>query len=252
MNLKLKVAFICMAALQTVGFAYQTKADSSKGCVILIHGLGRTSVSMKRLEWTLARAGYQIVNVSYPSRRFSVQRLAEEYLHEAIAETISAQSGKVHFVTHSMGGIVLRQYLSNHPMKNLGSVVMLAPPNQGSEVADSFKRNVIGRWILGPGGCELGTASTDLPKQLVAIHFDLGVIVGNRSFNPLLSRILHGPNDGKVSVKSAQVEGMSHFLVVPNSHTWMMWRLKTIQQVLVYLKEGRFNSLIDLHDGRTT
>ena len=217
-------------------------------CVILIHGLGRTSLSMKRLEWSLIRTGYHVVNISYPSRKFSVEQLSQDYLHVAIAAEIPRNAGKVHFVTHSMGGIILRQYLSRHLVENLGSVVMLAPPNQGSELVDSFSRNALGRWILGPAGCQLGTASTDLPRQLGAVHFNTGVIAGNRSLNPWFSRILPGKDDGKISMESTKIEGMREFLVVQFSHTWMTWRLETIKQITAYLQNGCFASSLACND----
>ena len=109
-----------------------------------------------------------------------------------------------------------------------------------AQLADAFKRNALGRWILGPAGCQLGTASTDLPKQLESLDFYAGVIAGNQSLNPWFSRILPGADDGKVSVESTKIEGMKEFLIVPNSHTWMMWRLKTVRQILVFLKYGCF------------
>lgn len=196
---------------------------------------------MKRLEWSLTRSGYHVVNVSYPSRKFPIEILANDFLHKLIAEKIPRDAAKIHFVTHSLGGIILRQYLSVHSVAKLGFVVMLAPPNQGSELADYFRHHAIGRWILGPAGCQLGTASTDLPKQLGAPDFDVGIIAGNRSLNPWFSRIIPGADDGKVSVKSTKIEGRK-FLAVQNSHTWMMWRVKTIHYILTFLQTGDFRS----------
>lgn len=232
---------IFMAIVSSSESAIPRFAESQRECVVLIHGLGRTPLSMKRLEWRLAADGYRVINLSYPSRKLCVEQLAADYLHQAIAEKIPSDAGKVHFVTHSMGGIILRHYLSNHTINNLGRVVMLAPPNQGSELADYFKRSAMGQWILGPGGCQLGTASTDLPKRLGAVHFDTGVIAGNRSLNPWFSQILPGEDDGKVSVASAQNEGVNDFLIVRYSHTWMTWRSQTIERVANYLRLGRFN-----------
>ena len=117
---------------------------------------------------------------------------------------------------------------------------MLAPPNHGSEIVDLLKDRTIGRWILGPGGCQLDTAANGLPERLGAVAFDLGIIAGDCSLNTWFSRLLPGPDDGKVSVASARVEGMNEFLVVPNSHTWMPWRAKTISRVVNYLQYGSF------------
>lgn len=240
MNRTPYVLLLSMAVFQMTGFAHETKENPQRECVVLLHGLSRTAHSMKRLEWDLARHRYEVINVSYPSRRFTVEQLADEYLHPAIAGKTSDPAKKIHFVTHSMGGIILRQYLSNHTIENLGCVVMLAPPNQGSEIVDQLKRVMIGRWILGPGGCQLDSCPNGLPKHLGPAGFDLGVIAGDCSFNPLFSRILPGLDDGKVSVESTRVAGMKDFLVVHNSHTWMPWRSKTISHVLDYLQFGGF------------
>lgn len=208
--------------------------------VVLLHGLGRTTLSMKRLEWALARRGYQIVNLSYPSTRFPVERLASDYLAPAAQQIELRPGGRIHFVTHSLGGIILRQYLAENALTNLGRVVMLGPPNQGSEVVDQLKGNPFYRWSTGPAGQQLGTRPEDLPRRLGPVNWPLGVIAGDRSFNPLFSRLLPGPDDGKVSVASAQIEGMTDFVVMPTSHTWLMWRWSVLNQVLTFLETGRF------------
>jgi triacylglycerol lipase len=203
--------------------------------------LGRSSLSMKRVQWTLQSAGYNVLNVSYPSRSYSVERLSEEYLGKMIAAKIPADAGKVHFVTHSLGGILLREYLSHHTMTNLGRVVMLAPPNHGSRVVDALREHALGRWILGPAGRQLGTGTNDVPQRLGPVDFPLGVIAGDVSLNPFFSRVLETPNDGKVSVASARIAGMSDFAVVHSSHTWIMWRAETLRDILTFLREGHFS-----------
>ncbi len=179
----------------------------------MVHGLGRTPLSMWPLAWKLRRAGYTVSNLRYPSRRFPIEQLSEDYLGKAVAAQTQAGSPRIHFVTHSLGGIIVRQYLADHTMTNLGRVVMLAPPNHGSPSADRLKKSAIGRWILGPAGCELGTGPTNLPERLGASHFSLGVIAAAR--------------DGKVPVESAKLDGMTDFLLVSGFHTWIMCRGET-------------------------
>lgn len=139
-----------------------------------------------------------------------------------------------------MGGIMLREYLAGHTVTNLGRVVMLAPPNHGSELANRLRKSAVGRWILGPAGCELGTGASALPERLGPAHFHLGVIAADSPLRRWLYRIFSGPNDGKVSVRSAQLDGMADFLVVPGSHTWIMWRAGTSRQVPAFLEKGHF------------
>lgn len=209
--------------------------------VILLHGMGRSALSMKRLEWTIERQGYLVVNVSYPSTRFPVEQLTDNYLRPALEEVGKSSPRRVHFVTHSLGGILVRQYLGTHTMTNLGRVVMLGPPNQGSEVADALRSWSFYRRLVGPSGMQLGTGAGDLPRQLGPARFDVGVIAGDRSLNPFFSRLIPGPDDGKVSVASARLEGMKDFLVVHHSHTWLAWRKVVIRQVLAFLETGQFD-----------
>ena len=220
--------------------AAQTPRSGHPDYVVLLHGLGRTSLSLKRLEWALGKEGYRVVNLSYPSTRISIQEAASQWLTEVLNQRTPDKTAKTHFVTHSLGGIVLRQYLSQIKIENLGRVVMLAPPNQGSELADKLKTNFLYKCFTGRSGQQLGTDADSLPKQLGPAGFELGVIAGDRSLNPLFSAWLPGPDDGKVSVRSARLEGMQDFLVTHHSHTWMMWRREVIQAVSRFLKTGRF------------
>lgn len=220
-------------------FAHAAISNSPPETVILVHGLGRTRWSLWRVEQALREDGYKVVNVSYPSRSVSIERLTRDYLAPLVAAEAAAP--RLHFVTHSMGGILLRCYLRDHPLPNGGRVVMLAPPNQGSELADRLKPNWFYRRVNGPAGQQLGVA--DLPAALgswPANAGPLGIIAGNRSLNPLFSAAFPGPNDGKVSVAGARLAGMSDFLVVPHSHTWLAWRQPVITQIRTFLRHGHF------------
>jgi len=190
------------------------------------------------MEHVLQKNGYQTVNVSYPSTKFKIEKLAADAIGQALlhCETHS----KVHFVTHSMGGILVRQYLKHHQIANLGRVVMIGPPNQGSEVVDSL-RNVPGfKLINGPAGMQLGTENTSIPNQLGVATFETGVIAGNRSINLLLSTILPGPNDGKVTVENTRLSGMRDHITLPVTHPFMMKNTLVIKQTLHFLQYGQF------------
>lgn len=225
---------------QSIAFAGETFSADHRDYVVLLHGLGRSTWSMKKLEWALRRKNYRVINVAYPSTRVSIEDAANVWLDRALKEDAPDKSVKIHFVAHSMGGIVLRQYLSNHRIENLGRVVMLAPPNQGSELAERLKNNCFYRIATGPSGQELGTGSASLPKRLGAVEFPLGVIAGDRSLNPVFSAWIPGPDDGKVSVRSTRVQGMRDFLLVHKSHTWMMWSGRVILDVASFLRNGLF------------
>ncbi|MDI1293858.1 MAG: alpha/beta fold hydrolase [Methylobacter sp.] len=214
--------------------------DKDSEAIILLHGLARTSRSMNKAAKLLAAYGYQIVNVDYPSRSADISLLAQKYLAQALKQCDVKGVKKIHFLTHSMGGILLRGYLASRSIDKLGRVVMLAPPNQGSEVVDK-----LGGWRLfytlnGSAGLQLGTGKDSMPNQLGPVNFQLGIIAGSKSINPLLSRLIPGINDGKVSVSRAQVAGMQDFIVMPYSHPFIMRRVAVIEQALHFIQQGYF------------
>jgi len=215
--------------------------NNAKNCVVLLHGLARTSFSMRKIEAAL-KTDYKVINESYPSRKHSIEELAELAIKPALETCVNAT--KVHFVTHSLGGILVRQYLNDHQISNLGSVVMLGPPNNGSELVDYFQSSKLPNWLFdkanGPAGAQLGTKEASKPIHLGAVDFNLGVIAGNVSYSPLFSKALEGEDDGKVSVNSTQIEGMADHITLPVSHTFMMDNTDVIQQVQHFLKLNRF------------
>lgn len=215
-----------------------TSSFSHADCAILLHGLTRSNGSMSALENTLKKEGYQVENVDYDSRHHTIEFLSKAAITPALKKCGASQP--VHFVTHSLGGILLRQYLSQTTIPNLKHTVMLGPPNQGSEVIDKLK-NVPGfSFLNGKAGLQLSTAKTSIPNSLGAVNFNVGIIAGNRSVNLILSRLIPGKDDGKVSVEHTKIEGMDDHLTLPVTHTFMMKNKTVIQQVLYYLKNGKF------------
>jgi triacylglycerol lipase len=208
--------------------------------VVLLHGIAGVPLVMKRLEWSLRRAGYEVHSIGYPSTRHGIEELARDHVGPAIEKIQLASGARLHFVTHSMGGLVLRQWLREQTPESLARVVMLGPPNQGSEVADWLKDTSLYQFVLGPSGQQLGTGVGDFPRQLGPVQFPLGVIAGDCSLNPFFSRRLPGRDDGKVSVASTRVAGMADFVTVRATHTSMVWRRPVLDQVRSFLATGKF------------
>jgi hypothetical protein len=208
-------------------------------CVVLVHGLGRSPASMAPIGRSLSLKGYVVVNEGYPSRRQTIEASAA-VIGRDVALCRTKGAAPIDFVTHSQGAIVLRQYFVDHTVAEAGRVVMLAPPNHGSEIADHLR----GRWwydvATGPAGQELGTDGSSLPNRLGATPLSVGVIAGTRSHEPWFARYFHGPNDGKVSVESARLDGMTDFITVDASHTFMMNSPTVRDQVAAFLADGRF------------
>lgn len=207
--------------------------------VVLLHGLARTSRSMNNLEEFLSARGYQVLNIDYPSRKHQIFQLAKIVRNEVTSKT--GNDEKVHFVTHSMGGIILRCIQRNDPLPNLGRVVMLSPPNHGSEVVDALGKLWLFEFINGPAGRQLGTDGNGISRQLGKVDFELGVITGDRSINWINSLIIPGKDDGKVSIESARVEGMADFLIVHVSHPFIMKDKTVITKCLHFLQNGSFD-----------
>ena len=213
-------------------------STAEQECVILLHGLIRSSSSMTVMADALEKNGYLVNNVDYPSTASSIEQLAATTIPTASSACAGAPS--IHFVTHSMGGMLLREYLSHKTLESLGRVVMLAPPNQGSELVD-YLADIPGFEIVnGEAGAQLGTDAGSLPVKLGPVTFQLGVIAGTRSYNPVYSSIIPGPDDGKVSVVSTKVEGMTDHIEVEASHTFMMNDDEVLRQTLTFLRTGKF------------
>lgn len=211
----------------------------SKECVILLHGLARTEGSLSKMQMALNDAGFHTVNKGYLSTKHKVEKLSKDSITEALSFCPTAK--KVHFVTHSMGGILVRQYLSTKKITNLGRVVMLGPPNKGSQVVDKLKNAPGFNLINGPAGMQLGTGKLSVPNRIGPANFEVGIIAGTRSVNLILSTMLPNPDDGKVSVENTKLEGMSDHISLPVTHPFMMKNDEVIDQVIYFLKYGIFD-----------
>ena len=218
-------------------------SPATADCVVLLHGLARSSYSFLAMETALEGIGYDVVNVDYPSIEASIEQLTTASIPAAIAGC--KNTSQMHFVTHSMGGILVRYYMehSNKKPENMGHVVMLGPPNKGSSIVDKL-RDVPGYELWnGVAGTQLGAGPTSIPNSLGPVGFSLGVIAGNQSISPLFSSLIDGDDDGKVSVESTKVTGMADHIVIDVTHTFMMNSPAVFMQVAHFLREGRFKPL---------
>jgi len=208
--------------------------------VVLLHGLARTSKSMHTLEATLQQEGYVVLNMDYPSRKHTIQRLSS--IVKGYIDSQSTEEDTLHVVTHSMGGIILRYLQLHDPIDNLGRVVMLSPPNKGSEVVDKLGDLTVFEWINGPAGSQLGTEPDGFVRSLGDVDFELGIITGDRSINLVLSMLIPGKDDGKVSVESAKVSGMKAFKVIHATHPFIMKKACVQRDVISFLRNGIFHA----------
>jgi pimeloyl-ACP methyl ester carboxylesterase len=209
--------------------------------LVLLHGLGRTKWSLWPVAREARRRGRAVHNLGYPSRSAPIEALAEDVGHHL--QKIASSGTPIDVVTHSMGGIVLRVAVASGAMsaESLHRVVMLAPPNHGSELADRLRDFAFYRFALGPAGQQIGTGEHSVPLRLPPAPFEVGIIAGRRSTNALFGRLLGAESDGKVTVESARLEGMRDLVVVDRAHTFIMWAPDVLEHVFGFLETGRFS-----------
>jgi hypothetical protein len=195
---------------------------------------------MRGLADFLEKSGFKILNLGYPSTKHSIETLAE-VIHHDITQFASQITGQMHFVGYSMGGLLIRAYLSKYRSEKLGRVVMIGTPNKGSEVADFLQTIKLYRWLYGPAGQQLVTKQDEFLRHFGKVDYELGIIAGNRPVDPISSRIIRKPNDGKVSIESTKLDGAKEHIILPCSHTFFPSNKKMWQQALFFLKNGQFN-----------
>ncbi len=219
----------------------QPAEPAKPGHVILLHGLGRSAGSMDELAENLTARGYQVCNIDYPSTTTTISALARDNVVPDIKACQDDTNGQISFVTHSLGGIIVRELIKYELVENVHRVVMLSPPNEGSELVDKLSKYWLFDLFLGPAGNELGTDSKSKPNGLGAAEFELGIVMGTRSINPVGSLLIPGRDDGTVSIESSKLEGMADFIEVPANHAFIMKNPEAIQQVIHFLQHGKFD-----------
>ncbi len=219
---------------------YEASPVQAGECVILLHGLLRGAGIMEPLAEAVHDAGYHTVNVDYDSRAARIEVLASAAIDAGLADCRGAEARPIHFITHSMGGILLRSYLEIYQIPELGNSVMIAPPNRGSEIIDNFGQIPGLREIIGPAGLQLETGATSLPLQLGPARFPVGIIAGTRSYNPIFSPLLPQADDGRVALDATRLAGMRDYLVLPYAHNQLLGAPETARQAIHFLRRGHF------------
>ena len=239
--------FLALAAPPALAFTpavanvHAQEQSAPTHCVVLLHGIGGFGLILKSMELGLEEQGYLVANVSYPSLAAPIETLAVEAVEKGLNRCRAEGLARIHFVTHSMGGILVRQYLSTRKIEGLERVVMLAPPNQGSQLADfvgaSPLKKVYGPEVL----AQLGTGEESVARRLGPPDFELGVIAGTRNLRKLLPGTPTEPSDGVVTVEETRASSMRDFLQVPVTHTGIAWNDEVRRQTTHFLRNGHFD-----------
>jgi esterase/lipase len=217
------------------------KPNKEMETVVVLHGIARTNKQTHLISKRIADAGYEVYNINYPSTEYTIEELVE-YLHNEFQNYKITEKPKVNIVAHSMGGLLTRAYLKKYSMKNLNRIVMISTPNHGSEVADFFKDWKIYTKIFGPAGQQLGTNDKEVQKLFSSLkNYEVSVIAGGRSMNPIFSAMLDGQDDGTVSVESTKLEGMKDHIIVPNLHGIQVYSKLDAELAISFLDNGKFD-----------
>lgn len=198
-------------------------------CIIFIHGLGRSSRSFRKMQKYFKNLGYAIVNVDYSSMGHNIEEISELIVKPQLINASIAAFKRVHFVTHSMGGIILRVILGKYiqEFKNLGNVVQLAPPNQGSKRAD--RAGWIAKMVYSEVLKDLETGPRGICHKLPPVNFYLGVIASNI--------------DGKVKPEEAWIDGMTDSFMVRRFHTFIMKAPEVMEAIHNFITTGKFRTV---------
>ncbi|MBN1482512.1 alpha/beta fold hydrolase [candidate division KSB1 bacterium] len=216
------------------------QTDASDSFVIILHGLRGKSTSFLMMEKALVAKGYNVCRVDYPSTQDTIERLADTAIRTAIERCSGAGGDTLHFVAHSMGGILVRYYLQKFDVPQLGRVVLLCPPNRGIELIDTFAWCGAFRKYNGPAGMQLSAKKDGFVRSLLPSQSDVGVIMSTKSVNPVASAFIPGPDDGRVAIASARINDLKDFVLVNSNHHVIMKKEETIRQVISFLKNGSF------------
>jgi pimeloyl-ACP methyl ester carboxylesterase len=215
-------------------------ANATQDGVVLLHGISRTARSFRKMQAALEGEGFATLNLDYASRRKTLEALAED-IQPAIELFASGLTGSIHFVCHSMGGLLARVYLARYRPERLGRVVMLGTPNGGSEIADRLKHMAAYRAFFGPAGQQLGTQRDSAIEALFPpVDYPVGIIAGDRSIYPITSALLPKPHDGRVSVATTRLDGMADHVVIGTTHPWLLRNTVAIEQTIAFLRGGKF------------
>lgn len=239
-NLTVIGLVLSLSGCATTTQTQMVAATENSDCVVLLHGLNRSWRAMGKMAQALQAEGFSTANVDYPSQQGTVETLAPVAVGSGLSECRKSGAQRIHFVTHSMGGILFRYAHGVEPIPELGRVVMLGPPNKGSEVVDITRNWAVAGLFSGEAGKQLGTNDDDIPANLDPVDFELGIVAGTGTINPFMSAVLPEADDGKVTVERTKVDGMTDFLVVTKSHRTLMQSDSVIQNTAAFLHNGQF------------
>ena len=242
----IKKAFLLLGAVSVVLtiftsakvlFAKDKVIPDNKEVVVLLHGLGRNVTSMWLLASRLEDAGYYVHRVGYSSLDQKPDDILKD-ISLQINQCCQKHNQSVHFVGHSLGGLMVRAYLQNNKIDRLGKVVLLGTPNKGSEMADYFSNSCLID-LVGPTAKALGTDNNGFAQSLKLPYYPVGIIAGEMNCN-LNNPVIPGKDDGLVSIEATKVDGVTDFIIIKTGHSMMRYNSEVAEQTIEFIKYGQF------------
>ncbi|NGX55793.1 MAG: hypothetical protein K1060chlam5_00020 [Candidatus Anoxychlamydiales bacterium] len=215
----------------------QDPINIKKETVVCIHGFYRSKLNMIIIAKAFRKKGYDVLNYGYPSRKKKIEDLADDLVEKLILISKKNPSSKISFVTHSMGGLVLRSAVNktNCPMQaKIGKAVLLAPPNKGAIIARQLKKYRLARLFFGKkAGRELMNYENFDHLGIFPKEIDVLVIAGNSGINPLIGK----ENDGKVAVEETCLSTSHKHIVIKSGHALIAYNKNVIRHAMNFINQ---------------
>ena len=249
---------------------YKKNDDSRKNqdFLVLLHGIYGKSSDMESIAQNF-KDNYRIINIQYPTTKETAEEISDLYIEpniENIKEQIFSenfhkkienqyyeitensnkinknfnQNVKINFVAHSMGTGILRYYLKENPLENLGKVVFISPPSHGSHLADVLFVDKLPS-MLGKVVPQFSTKKDSFVNQLGEPDYDYMILIGNKTNNPLYSMIIRGKDDGMVPLKTAKMKSDNFKIIENTTHTSILKDKRTMKEISEFFKSSDLN-----------
>lgn len=206
--------------------------------VVLLHGILKSSKCMKSFEKAFLECNYKVLNIDYPSTKLDILSIVD-FIKPQIIE-FSNSVDRLHFVGHSLGGLIIRTLLNQYNFTNLGRVVLIGTPNKGTKLADFFKNFWLYKKLFGPAGQQLTTNQKDIKTSLGNIKYEMGIIAGLFKYNFFTNLIIKSPSDGLVSIESTKTDGTKQHIIIPSEHLKLTKNKRVIEHTIKFIETGSF------------
>ncbi len=220
--------------------ADDTFTSNGDECVVLVHGLWRSGFAMRSIANNLETYGFHTISIDYPSTEAEIPELTQQHIPQGIEHCKANGAKQIHFVTHSMGGILVRQYLQSNHLPQGSKVVMLSPPNQGSKLSEKFGESWWYQWAAGPAASSLTQKESGIINQLREVSEPVGIIAAYREWSLWPDSWLPQPNDGTIAVESMRLSEMDDFILMNSGHATMRYQDDIQRQIRHFLVNGYF------------